>query len=233
MYYFLYIIIVIVILIAPLSIAEEKFKDIVLAEADKKLKIYEGDYNWLVANSNWDVVSTRDTSLKLYGVDMVLPDNYGSYLREILGDSVLKGAGVISTSNVESSIEEILVAVKYASEVVRVMAFTSIETHLGGSFRATVAIVLARKNKEANKGTAIGSVVYKATYDITVKDNAYPHHPALGLEHAERWLEKAKGWATYKALTDFQTNADKLLMFLLEPGKIGVFHSNSDYMASF
>lgn len=79
-------------------------------------------------------------------------------------------------------------------------AFSSMETTLGGRLRASVSVVLARKN-----GTTIGSGIYKAIYDITANSNAVWHNT---LGH----LEKAKGWAIHQAMSDFRKNRDLLMI---------------------
>lgn len=110
------------------------------------------------------------------------------------------------------------------------------ETILGGSLRATVAIVLARKASATDIEVAsciqtkhfylfnnlfmIIICIDKAMYYITANNDARWHN-ALG------HLERCKGWAIHKAILDFQANSDKLLVFLKVEDKTGAIHTRN------
>jgi len=189
------------------------FKDKVLKDVDQQLGVLRDDYLWIKDNTCWPNVACSDSLLAVYGADLVPLADYGKYLQEKLKDAVLEG---LTYSDVNAAIQDVLSSIKYAAESHRIITFSSMETHGGGRLRATVAIVLVRK---ANPNT-LASVVYKAIYDITAKDDCY-------WRNSKNHLEKSKGWAQHKALEDFRKNHEKLLIHLRDPGIDSVISTHS------
>jgi hypothetical protein len=183
------------------------FKDLVIQEADKSLRARLPDYNWFVQNTNWSGVAQASNALTVYGRDKVLLSNYKNYLDNKLSNVILSGRSITSNSDYNATINDMISSITYAQEIYKLVAFSSMDTSPGGALRASVAIVLARKYDASH----LGSVVYKAIYDVTAK-NAHVWHNQLG------HLQKAQGWAIYKALSDFKKNADHLLSYMYVDG---------------
>ncbi len=177
------------------------FKDIVLKEADDRLATNKEAYDWVQQNTTWKNVKCSDSLLTVFGVDSIPVVDLKNYLEDKLSDVVVRGPSVLSESDVPKTIEDLLSSMKYSKECIKLIAFTSMETSAGGRLRATVAVVLSRKLPQQ---ADVSCVVYKAIYDVSAIDNAVWHN---SLGH----LGKSKGWAIYKALTDFKANATELV----------------------
>lgn len=178
------------------------FGELVAQETSRSLAKQLPDYNWVQENTNWPGVELISNSLTVYGRDTLQLANFSNYLKEKLADAVLRGASVISQSDFNESINDMLGSLKYSAEVFRLVAFSSMEITAGGKLRASVAIVLARKIE--TDPSYVGSVVYKAIYDIKAQNDHY-------WNNSRGHLQRIKGWAIYKALTDFNDNSSYLL----------------------
>jgi len=205
------------------------FKDKVLASVVSELSTNKADHDWLLGRVTWENVRGSESLLSVYGADVIEPQNFGGYLKEKLHNAVLTGPGVITQSDLQLAIDDLVNSMKYAAESYRIQSFSSMETHCGGILRATVAVVLAKKGPATKSGTpTYGCVVYKAVYDLIANTNAHWWDD-------KQCLTKSKGWATYKAMKDFQANCDRLLAHLKDSGvaTIATYSTTNELLASF
>lgn len=193
-------------MVTGMSQTDPTFKELVLADVKSAIVQNKPDYDYVLANTAWQNVAEGTSLLTMYGRDIVEPPNFVNYLKDKLSDVILSGSGVLVGSDLDILIKDLNSSLKWGKEAYRTTAFSSMETHAGGSLRASVAVLLVRKlNSPA--GDQLHCFVYKSIYDITAKSNAHWHN---GRNH----LDKAKGWAIYKAMHDFQTQCDQLLEHL-------------------
>jgi len=190
--------------------ALRKFKDEVLYNLEQQVQAHQEDYNWINQNTTWKNVALSKSTLSVYGRDNIVLANVGNYVRGKLSDVELTGPGILKQSEgrVESFVNTVESSLRYAAQSCKMTTFASMETSLGGRFRTTVVIIVARKLGEDEVSLA----VYKAVYDIIANSNAYWHDRT---EH----LQRSSGWAIHLALEDFRVNCDALLMYLSDPNQ--------------
>jgi len=177
---------------------------VILADVESQLTKHRDDYQWMVDNTAWHNVEFASTHLQAFGADLVHFDKLQAYIEQKLSDAVLTGPNVITSGSVKVQAEDIVGSLRFAASTYRMFPVTSMEVNIpGGILRSTVAIVVAKKGASGG----VGTVVYRAKYDIKAKNNAVWHNR---LDH----IEKAKGWAIYKAFEDFKRNCDTLLLHI-------------------
>jgi len=186
--------------------------------------ITKPDYDFIMNFTNWPGVQELNNMLSVYGVDTLDLKNFKHYLETKLSDLLLRGENVITHSSVPVYLDDICKSLEICNEVWRVIAVSSMSTTAGGSLRASVAIVLARR-----KGQDVANVIYKATYDIKAKDTHIWHNGVDHLEKSKNWLEKSKNWALHKALIDFSRNSDMLLAYLREDWSASISHKQTSF----